>query len=68
MAIAKATWFAVLPYMIVSCIMYLVGAFVSISWDISQWTIECRIMTAIMCGVFGTGLLLRFDYDGCYYA
>lgn len=67
MKIAKTALFALLPYAIVSVVMYLIGAFVSISWDISQWTFECRVMLVVVNVVFGTALLMRFDNDGCFH-
>ncbi len=57
----KEIAYCVAPY-VVSCIaMYMVGAFLSASWDIAEWERSDRAFCAISAAVFGTMLLIRLD-------
>lgn len=61
MKTAKEILHCVVPY-IVSCgVMYLIGAFVSASLDVSEWERIDRAFFAICALVSGTMLLVRLD-------
>ena len=42
--------------------MYLIGAGVSASFNLAEWTESCRTVCAIWAVTFGFGLLLRLEY------
>ena len=57
----KEIAYCVAPY-VVSCIaMYMVGAFLSASWDVAEWERSDRAFCAICACVFGSMLLIRLD-------
>lgn len=49
----------VVPFTVTCAIMYLIGAFVSASWNPQDWTWMARMVSAIWGMVFGFMLLIR---------
>lgn len=58
---AKDIAHCVVPYIVTSAMMYLIGAFLSASLDVSMWERADRAFCAICAVVFGTMLLIRLD-------
>lgn len=58
---AKDIAHCVAPYVVTCAVMYLIGAFLSASWDVSEWERVDRAFCAICACVFGTMLLIRLD-------
>jgi hypothetical protein len=57
----KEIAYCVAPYVVTCAAMYLVGAFLSASWDVAEWERTDRAFCAICAAVFGTMLLIRLD-------
>ena len=57
----KEIAYCVAPYVVTCAAMYLVGAFLSASWDVAEWERTDRAFCAICAVVFGTMLLIRLD-------
>ena len=55
----KEIAFVVAPYIVVSAMMYLMGAFLSASWDPEAWERVDRMFCIISAWVFGSMLLIR---------
>ena len=43
---------SILAGLLMFCLFYLIGAFIEVSFDISKWSIDCRIMVGAIGGVF----------------
>jgi Sec-independent protein secretion pathway component TatC len=50
-----------LPFVVTFFAMYLVGSFVSVSWDIAAWTWELRVLMATFGITFGFALWMRLE-------
>ena len=61
MKTAKEILHCVVPYVVTCAAMYLVGAFLAASLDVSEWERADRAFCAICAVVFGTMLLIRLD-------
>jgi VIT1/CCC1 family predicted Fe2+/Mn2+ transporter len=66
MRIAEYIFLTLVPFFVTFFVMYLIGSFVSVSTDITLWTMECRIVTALWGAAFGVALLLRLDNAGAF--
>lgn len=62
----KEIAYCVAPYVVTCAVMYLVGSFLSASWDVSEWERADRAFCAICATVFGTMLLIRLDLGRKY--
>ena len=49
------------PLAIAWAVIYLICAFVSVSFDITTWTQEARLICAIWGSAFGAGLYYRLE-------
>lgn len=58
----KEMVFCVAPFMVTMAVMYLLGSFVSASWDVVEWERTDRVFFGFMSIVFGSALLHRLDY------
>jgi steroid 5-alpha reductase family enzyme len=61
MRYAKEIMTIVFPLALGWFILYLICAFVSASWTISEWTQQARIICAIWGSCFGAGIWYRLD-------
>lgn len=52
----------ILPFAVTWAIMYLICAFVNVSWNIAEWTQQARIVCAIWGTAAGVGLWYRLEY------
>ncbi len=50
-----------LPFAVTFLTMYLVGSFISVSWDIALWTWELRVLMATFGIAFGFALWMRLE-------
>ncbi len=62
----KEMVFCVAPFVVTAATMYLLGAFVCASWDVSEWERNDRMFFGITTVVFGFALLHRLDYGRKY--
>jgi len=62
----KEIAYCVAPYVVTCAAMYLVGSFLSASWDVSEWDRTDRAFCAICACVFGSMLLIRLDLGRKY--
>lgn len=62
----KEMVFCVAPFMVTMAVMYLLGSFVSASWDVVEWERTDRVFFGFMSIVFGYALLFRLDYGRKY--
>lgn len=53
--------FVLTPFAVTCAFMYLIGAFVSVSWNTADWTEYCRIVCAIWGIVFGFALWVKLE-------
>lgn len=51
--------FVLIPVAIAWTLMYLLGAFVSASWNIAEWTSQARIVCALWGSAFGGALWVK---------
>jgi membrane protein implicated in regulation of membrane protease activity len=50
-----------IPIFLSWLLFYLIGAFVSASWNVSEWTPQARIVCAIWSSVFAYALWYRLE-------
>ncbi len=50
-----------LPFAVTFFVMYLVGSFVSVSWDTATWSWELRVLMATFGITFGFALWMRLE-------
>lgn len=62
----KEMVFCVAPFVVTMAVMYLLGSFVSASWDVVEWERTDRVFFGFMSVVFGYALLFRLDYGRKY--
>ena len=62
----KEMVFCVAPFVVTMAVMYLLGSFVSASWDVVEWERTDRVFFGFMSIVFGGALLHRLDYGRKY--
>lgn len=55
----KEIAFVVTPYIVVSAVVYLMGSFLSASWNPQEWLRADRIFCLVTAWVFGSMLLIR---------
>jgi hypothetical protein len=60
-AVVNEIVFVVVPFIVTCLFMYLIGAFVSASWEIIDWTWNCRTVCAIWGITFGFALWLKLE-------
>lgn len=60
---AKLICFILTPFAVCYFIAYLIGAFISYSWSIADWTESLRIFMAIIGNVYGYGMYIRMEWD-----
>lgn len=54
----------VVPFTITLFFAYLIGSFLSISWNPIDWTMDMRILMTEFGVVFGGALYIRLRYEG----
>ena len=52
----------VFPFIVACAIFYLIGSFVSVSFDPSAWTADCRVLMSLFAFAFGGALLVRIEH------
>ena len=57
----KEIIFVITPFVATCAVMYLIGAFVSASWNPQDWTWMARVVCAIWAMSFGFMLLFRLQ-------
>ena len=56
---AKEIAHVLIPVSIAWALSYLLGAFISASWNIAEWTPQARMLGAVWSTVFGGALWIR---------
>jgi len=52
----------VFPFVVTCAMFYLVGSFISVSFDPDYWTQDCRVLMSLFGFTFGAALLFRIEY------
>jgi hypothetical protein len=52
----------VFPFIVACGVFYLIGSFVSVSFDPTNWTADCRVLMCIFAFAFGVALLVRIEH------
>ena len=52
----------VFPFVVTCAIFYLIGSFVSVSFDPDYWTADCRVLMCLFSFSFGAALLFRIEH------
>ena len=60
-AVLKEIVFIIVPFIVTCIFMYLIGSFVSVSWNIADWTMDCRIICSVWAVTFGGGFLVKLE-------
>lgn len=58
---AKEIMSVITPISIAWALFYLLGAFVSASWNLTEWTLEARFLCALWGSVFGFAFWYRLE-------
>lgn len=59
----KAIALTITPFVVSMCLFYLIGSFLSVSFDPAEWTLEMRSLMAIFGGVFGGAMYLKLQLE-----
>jgi len=51
--VIKTIALILLPFAVTLAFFYLIGSFISVSFNPAEWTIECRILTTAIGFIFG---------------
>lgn len=60
----KTLFVTLVPFVLGFFTCYLVGSFVSVSFDPTLWTFESRCMTAVIGYLWGAALYLKLTFEG----
>lgn len=60
----KTIFVNVTPFMLMMAAAYLVGSFINVSWDPTDWEREARIVVASWGLCFGIALHTRLHFEG----
>lgn len=55
--------FVLFPFAISYAVAYLIGAFVSASWNLAEWTESWRMVDALIGNVYGYALYVRLEWE-----
>ena len=59
----KAIAVTLVPFMVSMLFFYLIGSFLSVSFDPADWTLDMRALMAIFGGVFGLGMYTKLQLE-----
>jgi hypothetical protein len=59
----KSIAVTIVPFVVSMFMFYLVGSFLSVSFDPAEWTLEMRSLMAIFGGVFGGAMYLKLQLE-----
>ena len=59
----KSIAVTIVPFVVSMFMFYLVGSFLSVSFDPAEWTLEMRSLMAIFGGVFGWAMYLKLQLE-----
>lgn len=59
----KAIAVTIVPFVVAMFMFYLIGSFLSVSFDPADWTLEMRSLMAIFGGVFGGAMYLKLQLE-----
>lgn len=59
----KIIFAVVTPFVIALFASYLVGSFISVSWDPANWTLDLREYMAVVGTCFGYALHLKLNHE-----
>lgn len=62
----KTIFTTVTPFIVTFACAYLVGSFISVSWDPMNWTLELREYMTVLGTCFGYALYLKLDHEVVY--
>jgi uncharacterized protein YneF (UPF0154 family) len=51
--VIKTIALTLLPFAVTLAFFYLIGSFISVSFNPAEWTMECRILTTAIGFIFG---------------
>lgn len=60
-AITKEIAWVLMPFAVTYFMFYLIGSFVSVSFDPTIWTPECRIICSVFGFAWGVALLTKLE-------
>ena len=60
-AILKEIVFVLTPFAVSCFFLYLIGSFISVSFNPADWTMDCRIICAVWAVTFGGGFLVKLE-------
>jgi hypothetical protein len=60
-AVLNEIVFVLTPFAVSCFFLYLVGSFISVSWNPADWTMDCRIICAVWAVTFGGGFLVKLE-------
>lgn len=52
----------VFPFVVSCAICYLIGSFISVSFDPAGWTMDCRILMSLFGFSFGFAMLMKIEH------
>jgi hypothetical protein len=59
----KSIAVTIVPFVVSLFMFYLIGSFLSVSFDPAEWTLEMRSLMAIFGGVFGGAMYLKLQLE-----
>jgi len=59
----KSIAVTIVPFVVSMFMFYLIGSFLSVSFDPAEWTLEMRSLMAIFGGVFGGAMYLKLQLE-----
>ncbi len=55
--------FFMTPFIISYAFWYVIGAGISASWDLANWTLQLKFVLSIWAGGFGVMLLFKLEHE-----
>lgn len=59
----KSIAVTIVPFVVSMFCFYLIGSFLSVSFDPAEWTLEMRSLMSIFGGVFGFAIYLKLELE-----
>lgn len=59
----KTIALTLLPFVVTLAFFYLIGSFISVSFNPAEWSMECRILTTTFGFIFGLMVAHKLESD-----
>lgn len=59
----KTIALTLLPFVVTLAFFYLIGSFISVSFNPAEWSMECRILTTMFGFIFGLMVENKLESD-----